>query len=229
MNEDKEFTISEKNKIFKISFKYSSYKLINSLLNTYLIIGGNTDNLYKSIIFKAKTVMTFNQYKENKKKKYGKNTMSISDIIQMISTLAIQLDYLIKNENVVLLGYNPNKIIVINENIFLYLDNELISIDKNKEILITYPILPNEFFLSPELIKINEIPHLTHYKTCYFSFALLIFYCIFDDYSFYYDYLKNEINLIEKIKNHPIRYTKIYFILSNCLIEDIKKRNIILL
>ena len=54
--------ITNENSVFKIEFNFAAYSLINSLIKTRIIQGGSTDDTYKNIIFKAKSVKSLVQY-----------------------------------------------------------------------------------------------------------------------------------------------------------------------
>lgn len=226
--------IKKENSIFKMDFKYKAYPIINSILKTNILKGGSSDETYKSIIFKADSVKTLQQYRQEKRIQHGKNGMLISDVAKLIRCLVMQLSYLIEEESMTILGYNPHDIIVINDEKFAFLGNELVAnIDPEgiELAMISCPFLPTDFFCSPELLKIKEIPSFIHYKTSYFSLGLLIIYCLLEDDEFYHDYLSeiNIQNLLDVLNNHPIKNTKIYWLLSRCLDEEPKKRSIILI
>ena len=82
-----------------------------------------------------------------------------------------------------------------------------------------------------ELKKIAFFTEKIHYKTAYFSLGLLLIYMLLGDDDFYNDYLKhnNSEKIIESLNNHPVKNTRIYWLLSRCLVEEAKNRSIILL
>ena len=226
--------ISSKNSIFKIEFKLSAYSLINSLIKTRIIQGGSTDETYKTIIFKAYSVKTLEEYKNDKMKIQGKNNLSISDLSNVIYSLSIQLNYLLTIESHTIIGYNPSDIIVINEKKFAYIGSELVAnidVEDNLMATISCPFSTSDFFVSPELLKIKEIPSKIHYKTAYFSLGILLIYMLLGDDDFYLDYLKHKHSekLLESLNSHPIKNTRIYWLLSRCLVEEPKNRSIILI
>lgn len=223
--------ITSENKVFNIEFKFSSYSLINSLIKTRIIQGGSTDDKYKSIIFKASSVKTLEEYQNDKMKIQGKKNILISDIAKMIRTLSIQLNYLIECESTTIIGYNPEDIIVINDEKFAFIGSELVAnIDFNMA-TISCPFSTNDFFVSPELFNIKEIPSKVHFKVAYFSLALLLVYMLLADNEFYIDYLKHKHSekILDSLNNHPIKSTRIFWLLSRCLVEDPNRRSIILI
>ena len=164
-------------------------------------------------------------------KRQGKKNILISDISKMIRTLSLQLNYLIEFESTTIIGYNINDIIVINDDKFMFLGREFMSSIDYEECTICSPFSTKDFFVSPELLNIKEIPSKIHYKTAYFSFGLLLIYVLSYDEDFYINYLnhKQTDNIIEFLNNHPVKHTKIYWLLSRCLVEEPKNRSIILI
>lgn len=220
--------------IFKIEFKSSEYSLINSLIKTRIIQGGSTDERYKTITFNAHTVKTLEDFRNEKNISQGKKNLSVPDVAKMIHTLSIQLNYLIEYENRTIIGYNEEDIIVINDKNFVFLSSELVAnIDSEgtEMAIISCPFSSNEFFFSPEMLKITEIPSKIHYKTAYFSLGVLLVYMLLEDDDFYKDYLnhKRSEKILECLNNHPIKNTRIYWLLSRCLVEESKNRSIILI
>jgi hypothetical protein len=223
-------TIIKHNKdIFTIEFKYTSYSLINSLLKTRLIQGGSTDEFYKTVTFKADSIKTLNQYLKNR----GKKSLLIPEAAKAILQLGQQLEYLINMESKTLIGYNPNDIIVINDETFAFLNSELITeIDQDTELItITWPFSTKDFFVPPELLTMKEIPSQIHFKSSYFSFACLIIYFLLGDDEFYTSYLntKDSQEVLNGLNNHTIKGTKLYWFLSRCLTKSEKDRCLILI
>jgi serine/threonine protein kinase len=217
-------------KIFRIKFLYPNPILINSLIKTNLIQGATIRDDYKLIKFKALSIKTFKQFQEEQKRKNGTPTLPINIVASLISNLATQLNYLITYQNHTIIGYNPENTIVINDSKFAFLGRDLITeINNNEEILISYPYKTSDFYVSPELLKITKLPTYTHYKTSYFSLSCLALYALLSDNHFYNEYLdsKDSENILNNLKNHPIKNTKLYWLLSRCLVEDPKSRCIL--
>jgi hypothetical protein len=232
--EGENIKITGENKIFEIKFKFEAYSLINSLLKTHIIQGGSTDGKYKTIIFKALSVKTLEEYQKDKMKSNGKKNILISDLAKMVRSLSLQLNYLIEKESCTILGYNPADIIVINDEKFAFIGSELVAnIDSEGDgsATISYPFSTSDFFVSPELLAIKEIPSKVNFKTAYFSLGLLFIYMLLADDEFYIDYLndKHSGKILESLNNHPIKNTRLYWLLSRCLVEEPKNRSIILI
>jgi serine/threonine protein kinase len=151
----------------------------------------------------------------------------------MLKSLVVQLNYLITKGSCTILGYDPEEIIVINDEKFAFLGSELVAkIDEESNMaMISCPYSRSDFFVSPELLKIKELPSYVHFKTAYFSLALVIIYMLLGDREFYTEYLNDNHseNILTFLNNHPIKNSKFYWLLSRCLVEDAKERSIILI
>ena len=229
--------IQDKNNktMFKIEFNYPCPQLIRSLTKTHIIQGTITDD-YTILRFKALSVKSFPQFIEEQKRDRGSPHLSINLAANMISNLSVQLSHLITKESQTIIGYAPENIIVLNDNTFAFLDSELVAeIDPvGKEMAtISCPFKVTDFFASPEILKITELPSYVHYKTSYFSLGCLLLYALtegrLEGDDFYKEYLK-ELNC-EKINEYltglHFKNTKLYWLLSRCLVEEPKKRSIL--
>jgi hypothetical protein len=198
--------------LYKIEFNRPNPLFINSLIKTKLILGTTVSDDYKLLRFKANTVTRLK--KETK--------LSISQAANLLQNLVVQLAYLNLN-NLTIIGYHPENIIQINGAQFIYLyDTQMVKeIDENDEIQITSPFSETDFFLSPELENIINIPSNVHYKTAYFSLALLIVNLLTNSNN---NESINQENPIQLLDNHPIKNTKLYWLLSRCLNKDPLKR-----
>jgi hypothetical protein len=205
--------------IFKINFAYPSRALINSLIKTKIIQGGTATDDYKTLQFKANTVTTLKE-----------NTNKTQFAAQMTSTLATQLNYLITSESRTIIGYAPENIIVINGKKSAFIGSEWVVELEGTMFQLTYPFGPHDFFVSPELFQVKELPSYVHYKTAYFSLACLIAWVLLGaEHEYYNEYLnnKNPETILTYLNNHPINGTKLYWLLSRCLINDPQKRSIL--
>jgi len=234
--------IQDKNNktIYTIDFLYRNEALIRSLIKTYIIQGGTITDDYSSLRFKAQSVKSFPQFMEEQSKVRGKNSLSINLAANMISSLTEQLSHLIRKESKTIIGYAPENIIVINEKTFAFLDSELVAdIDPvGKEMAtISCPFNVTDFFVSPEVFRIKELPSYVHYKTSYFSLGCLLLYALTEGKEdFYNEYLKevNCNNIYEYLNRSSFalnqlhfKNTKLYWLLSRCLVEEPEKRSIL--
>ena len=229
--------IQDKNNktMFKMEFNYPCPQLIRSLTKTHIIQGTITDD-YTTLRFKALSVKSFPQFIEEQKRDRGSPHLSINLAANMISSLTQQLSHLITKESQTIIGYAPENIIVINDETFAFLDSELVAdIDPvGKEMAtISCPFNVTDFFASPEILKIKELPSYVHYKTSYFSLGCLLLFALtggrLEGEDFYKEYLK-ELKC-EKVHEYltglHFKNTKLYWLLSRCLVEDPEKRSIL--
>ena len=148
----------------------------------------------------------------------------------MVLDLSLQLNYLQNKYKKTFLGYNPDNLIVVDGNKFIYISNEhLIDIDDEEEITITFPFSQNDFLMSPELCNIKELPAKAHYKTAYFSLGTIIIIGQIGNIDFLRDeydkpIYKKTIDILERLS---IKGTKLYWLLKRCLDEEPKRRSII--
>lgn len=220
----------------KFTIQFTSYveHLIKSLTKTGIILGATSTNNFHTLIFKATTVTTFPQYIQQHKWSQKSSRIPLPKTSKIIAHLVTQLNYLITNHSKTFIGYSPENIIVIDENKFVYIScDQLHDIDEEtKSILITSPFSQNDFFTSPEQNKITELPSRIHYKTTYFSLASLILYTLSDKDDFNI-HIKDDNNKSKReqlnyiLDGLPINSSKIYWLLSRCLVEEPKNRSIL--
>jgi serine/threonine protein kinase len=221
----------ESNHIYTIEFEYTKISLINSIIKTRIIQGATVTDNYKTLQFKATKVSTYTQYKKYLLEKNGTTCLSLNDSQKMIISLVTQLEYLIKYENQVFLGYNTDDLLIINDTIFIYLGCDYLCDIKNikDEIVVTMPFSPSDFFLSPELLEVKELPTYINFKTSYFSLGCLILCILLGNIDFYEEYIQSK--TLDNIFQYNLRFknTKLYHFLERCLKETPDKRTLIYL
>jgi hypothetical protein len=169
----------------------------------------NENDVNHSIIFTANTVtpLTANAVKNN--------------VNQMIRCLSKQLEYFHDN-NLAFYGFDLDDIIVINDTIFLIVNNKYSkTLDKERTITFYGPF-SKPYFSSPELINLKCLPAKIDYQTSYYSLGALIVYYLFDINSTIFIGLKRE-SLDDKVFE-SILNTKLYWFLKRCLNDNPKKR-----
>jgi len=208
---------------YSITFAMNSELLIRSISSTKIILGATTSENYDIVSFNATSVESFKQYLN------GLKEMRYDSTLKMVSDLSLQLNYLLKTYKQTFLGYNPDNLIVVDGNKYIYISNEyLLNIDED-EVTITSPFSQEDFFMSPELYNVKELPANVHYKTIYFSLGSIIIYGLTGN----MDFLKDEDDkpIYQKLNNTleclPIRGSKLYWLLKRCLDEEPKRRSII--
>ena len=215
---------------YSITFAINSELLIRSISSTKIILGATTSENYDIISFNATSVESFKQYLN------GLKEMRYNSTLKMVSDLSLQLNYLLKTYKQTFLGYNPDNLIVVDGNKYIYISNEyLLNINdpdeerEGVEVTITCPFSQEDFFMSPELYNVKELPANIHYKTIYFSLGSIIIYGLTGN----MDFLKDEDDkpiyqkLNDTLECLPIRGSKLYWLLKRCLDEEPKRRSII--
>jgi len=190
--------------------------LFDSLIKTRILVGATTTT--KANTNKTTLVFTATSVAQLKKRH------SYNKALQILFHLSKQLHHLIENTNHCFLGYSPENTIIVDETKCFYLSTEhLQPINPNNHIPITFPFSQDDFFLSPELKKIKEIPSQVHFKTSYYSLACLILYSLTD--SYHLDHLEEQEQEPEQVFTQ-IKETKLYWLLKRCLHENPLLRSI---
>jgi hypothetical protein len=215
--------------LYTIFFNSNSQALIKSIIKPKIILGATTTEKYNTLTFKATKVQTFNQYQFDLERENGTKNLQYNSILKMIYNLATQLNFLITNYSKTFLGYSPENLIVVDKNKYIYLSSEYLLNISNEQVLITFPFSQNDFFMSPELLNVKDLPSSIDYKVTYFSFGCLLLYGFLGD----DDFMKNddEKTSEEKLKIQMdtifIKNTKLYWLLKRCLVEESKNRSIL--
>lgn len=188
-------------------FQYHSY-LSNKLPN---IINDTKTKDKKEIIFNCENIDILN----NK----NKENLTYNDLENFFINFKEMLEFLEKDKHS-LLFIDINDFILIkledNVHLLLFINSDKFLKLENDNIEILSPFSKKNMFLSPELYKIENIPHKINKKSIYYSIAVFISHCI------------NTINDVENISfynnNESINNTKLYFGLIRCLENNINNR-----
>jgi len=219
------------NKLFTIFFDSYNEALIKSLLKTRIILGATTTEKYRSLTFKATSVLTFFDFQKELERENKSLKLTYNLALKMTHNLVTQLNYLITQFSKTFLGFSPKNLIIIDKSKFIYLCDEfLLDIIKNGEngekILIKSPFTRDDFFLAPELLSIKEIPTFINYKVSYFSLGYLILYTLLGD-DIDSEDLQEKDKICHRMKTLIIKNTKLYWLLERCLVEEPKNRSIL--
>lgn len=215
---------------FCIKFRIRGEELINSIIKTRIIKGLSITDNYNRLNLNVSTIQTFSQFQIEQFNLNGTKKIKTHLVCKMLLDLSSQLKYLLETYEKTFLGYNTKNLIVIDGNKFIYLSNEhLKDIGENNMVLVSYPFHHNDFFLSPEFLIIKELPYYINYKSSYFSLACLVIYVLLSEYEFYNEYIrkKNHEDILGYLNSHPIKDTRIFWVLSRCLMKDPEERSII--
>jgi hypothetical protein len=224
-NSDLKIIKNIKNNVYRIELKKSNPVFLCSLKR--FIKGSTCSDDYLLLTFKAFSVQMLSHYKKKSKKP------SIQMTGNMAATLVNQLSFMYKQYSTTIIGFNTENIMIIDDTIFLSLDISLLrEIDEENNVTIFYPFSSSDFFFSPELKRANTLPLTLHYKTAYFSLGCLLLYVLlsYDD-AFYQEYLEFDADFggifAKYLANHPIKDTKLYWLIDRCLVEEPEKRVIL--
>ena len=214
---------------FSIKFHTRGEELINSIIKTRIIKGISITDNYHRLNLNVSTIQTFSQFQLEQFNLNGTKKIRTHLVCKMLQDLTTQLKYLLETYKKTFLGYNPNNLIIIDGNKFIYLSNDYLKDINDDKVLVSYPFMSNDFFLSPEFLMIKELPYYIHYKTSYFSLACLVIYVLLSEDDFYNEYIKikNKENILGYLNSHPIKDTRLFWVLSRCLLKDPEERNII--
>jgi hypothetical protein len=201
------------NKIVSLHLKNPNKSILLSLTKTGILLGATITDNYQTITFRANNVRNFvTFFKEEEQRNHYDFSLIIFYFISK------QLEYLIKKEKKCFYAFKPENILIIDENKVIYVSEDLFEIEDNY-LTIWKPFLQKKYYISPELSRILSIPSKIHYKTIYYSLALLIINYIFQDTSRSINTRISSFFFINKIKG-----TKLYYALNRCLEEEPEKR-----
>ena len=111
------------------------------------------------------------------------NLFSYNQALMLIGCLTTQLSGLRRNR-LSLTQLNLDSIFVIDESVFIMLDPEMItSISPSGMMTFLEPVMLNESsFCCPEIASRTVVPFNCHCNCVYYSFASMLYYCMFNDY-----------------------------------------------
>ena len=223
------------NQTFTIFFDSYNEALIKSISKTRIILGATTTEKYRSLTFKATSVLTFFDFQKELERENKSLKITYNLALKMTNNLVTQLNYLITHFSKTFLGFSLKNLIIIDKSKFVYLSNEfLLDIIKNnnnendEKLLIKSPFTRDDFFLAPELLSVKEIPSFVNYKVSYFSLGLLILYTLLgDNIDGDSEDLQEKDKVSHRMKTLIIKNTKLYWLLERCLVEEPKNRSIL--
>jgi len=213
---------NQTNNIFRIELKKPNPVFLLSL--TKFIKGATCSDDYLLLTFKVYSLEMLTSYMEKP---------SIYMVANMVNSLVRQLKNMIDDYGVTFIGYNAENVIVIDGDIFVFLDIGLMSEIEEHNSTIYTTFKSSDFFFSPQIKRATTLPLTIHYKTAYFSLGCLLLYVLlcYDD-AFYQEYLISDSLNMQQVfgkylSNHPIKDTKLYWLIARCLVEEPEKRSIL--
>jgi hypothetical protein len=220
-----EFTVL-KNEIknsYSIKFKYPSRELIYSLIKSKLIIGSSISDNFHTLTFKSLNIQSLSDFQNSLIERNGTKRFTYELSLRMLLSLSKQLSYLLTKTNVCFFKYNPKNVLVIDEEIFLYLSNDDLVKREDEDFIIITPF-SLKHYISPELQSITSIPTKINYKTIIYSLGLLVANSILEDE--FSQLLTDDKLLFDEIKK-SIGTTKLFYCLKRCLDKEVKNRKIL--
>jgi hypothetical protein len=182
---------------------------ISKIIKNYTILDdGNT------LMIKASSIKTYHDFKNEQKILNKTDKLSYTNLLKIAYYLSRQLSYLITNEYKCFYTYDPNNIIVIDNNIFVYLSQEHLKEIKNENICIYHPISKKNNYLSPELLNTTILPIMINFKTIFYSLGLIILESLSS-------------NSDDNNKLNSFKETKLYYFLERCLNKNPNERYIL--
>jgi hypothetical protein len=223
--------------LYTLEFQTYSEIIIKSLIKTKIVHGATVSSDYRTLKLKAVTIQTFKQFQEEQHKINGSKNLRVHLAAKMLENLATQLKYIITIYRQSFMGYSPDNVIVIDGNKFAYICQQHLSYIQEgneqkkvpKQILMSFPFSPMDFFVSPEQLIITELPAYIHYKTSYYSLGCLVIYSLSNNDDFLKDENDKTIHerFTEQLDLLSIVESKLYWLLKNCLLEDPLERKIL--
>jgi hypothetical protein len=213
---------------FTIFFDSYNEALIKSISKTKIILGATTTEKYKTLSFKSSSVKTFFDFQKELERENKTKRLPYNLVLRMTHNLVIQLNYLITHFSKTFLGFSPKNLIVVDKTKFMYVCDEfLLDINQDEKLLISFPFTSDDFFLTPELIHVKEIPSFVHYKVTYFSLGCLILYALLGEYDLidWNEEVKLRQTHLKRLLNALlIKNTKLYWLLERSLVEESTNR-----
>lgn len=152
--------------------------------------------------------------------KYKNNLMEYKDVCKLVYDI-VYLEKTLEKNSKCITYFDLHDIIVIDEKVFLFLNDKKISEIEDGNLKITYPPDKSLPFIYPEIKMAQTIPIITSYKSGYYSLGLLVLRLLLPEKG-------NMIVLDEKIKE--ILYpTSLYWFLIYALEFEPEKRKLIML
>ena len=216
--------IEKKNNTYSLEVKNTNVH-VNKVLFESLLLENYVKTVLQRKCTRSKTCKI--EFKANK-------VIKLSDLIKnryldywnLVSLFVCMMDQInfLYNENIGILFFDLDNIIAIETDPkekfykFAYVSADyLFEIDENVMLVSkSFDKKRKSIFLSPELITLNHLPFEVHFKTCYFSLAMLISYCINGERVNLLKPITWKVDDYKKILE-PINNTKLFWALLRCL------------
>lgn len=197
----------------------TNHSLVKSIVHTH-VIPGVVEQQQSTITFPARSVQLLSSAPSSK----------VHQVAKLIRHLSKQMAYLLEQESCTLLGFHPKDVLVVNDSFYVYVGSECVVPYHGVSGMatVTCPFTADDFFLSPEMKTLHQLPAQVHYKTCYFSLGCLVLDTILGNAKHDYATLSHG-EILDLISHHPIKNTRIFWLLSRLFLEDAALRSILLI
>ena len=204
--------MNKKSSTYEISITSTELREANeALLKTNDIDIRKAGEIIKIDLSNVKTLNEYLHYKKNLID-YEKVCKLAKDVIFIQNSL--------ESSNKSILYYSFKDIIVINDDLFLFINSSKVIDIKDGNIRVNFPIKKSLNFLFPEITSSSKLPIIFHYKSTYYSLGLLIIKLLVPE--------KEEIELTEELEN--ILYpTKLFWFLKEVFSGYPRNRNLVML
>ena len=203
-NVNKTKVIKKSDKLYSIECETELNKI---LLYKNLISSEKIKESDKAISLMVDNVESLEQYL-----KKNDNKLEYHMVLKLAKDLVLVKENLNKY-NLMFVNLDINDIIVINEDIFMFINyNNIYNLLDDDSISIENILTRSEFNKKKEFIQ-ESVPYSINIKTVYYNIGNLLFYCLF-----------NKVYDDNKLSIYPIYHTKLYWFLERCLENDINNR-----
>jgi len=205
-------TLVKNNKSHSLTVPNETLKLaIVSLLKSNSISIEETGLVIK---INSSNIKTLPEYLHYKKKLIPYDT--IGELVSAVIYIEKELEKMNKS----IIYYDFEDIVVIDNKVFLFINDSKITEILNDSISINYPLSKSLPFLHPEIKNADILPLILSYKASYYSLGMIVIKLLLPE--------KHEILLTDELSK-MLYPTKLYWFLSNSLNEIPENRKLIIL
>tara|TARA_B000000609_G_C24150026_1_gene336692 strand:+ start:782 stop:1378 length:597 start_codon:yes stop_codon:yes gene_type:complete len=132
----------------------------------------------------------------------------------------VEIQKLLEKNNLCISYYDFDDIVVVNDEIFLFINDEKIENIENGEISIRKPISKDKPFLPPKITEAKSLPIVFHYKESYLSLALLTLKLLTPE---------NKVLEFTEEMREKLYPTKLYWFLKTIYDNDVRSKDLIII
>ena len=132
----------------------------------------------------------------------------------------VEIQKMLEKNNLSISYYDFNDIVVLNDEVFLFINDIKIETIENGEISIRNPISKDKLFLPPKIIEATTLPIVFHYKESYLSLGLLTLKLLTPE--------NKVLEFTEEIRE-KLYPTKLYWFLKTIYDNDVRNKALIII